>query len=145
MPLWSDALQDWLVARYRHAMPILEELADYAITQGVKVAIEPVRTGTSGSQFISDLLVILKRRYQCSGGRLHRHRPGCHRQRQCGHARPQMKRLLDAGRLHYVHLSAPIAARSRIAGYRGVSFWSLCLKASKAPIWWKSSMRFRRF
>lgn len=41
-PIWSDALQEWLVPRYRLARPIIERLGEYAASKGVKVAIEPV-------------------------------------------------------------------------------------------------------
>jgi len=108
VPLWSDALQDWLVARYRHAMPILEELADYALSQGVKVAIEPVaHWETPAPNLLSDLLVILKGVPSSQVG-------GCIDTAQVvigsdnvdTHIRG-MKQLLDAGQLHYVHLSAP--------------------------------------
>lgn len=40
--LWSDALQDWVPARYQRARPVIEELADYAQQRGVEIAIEPV-------------------------------------------------------------------------------------------------------
>src|SRR5262249_37500401 len=41
-PIWSNALQEWVVPRYRNAQPILERLGEHAAGQGVKVAIEPV-------------------------------------------------------------------------------------------------------
>ena len=42
-PIWSDALQDWMKSRYLAALPIFEELAEFASTKGVKLAIEPVK------------------------------------------------------------------------------------------------------
>jgi sugar phosphate isomerase/epimerase len=42
-PLWSDALLDWMEARYRAALPILEEVAEYAVKKRVILAIEPVK------------------------------------------------------------------------------------------------------
>jgi D-psicose/D-tagatose/L-ribulose 3-epimerase len=41
-PIWSDDLHDWLEARYSNANPIIEQLGQYAAQQGIKVAIEPV-------------------------------------------------------------------------------------------------------
>jgi D-psicose/D-tagatose/L-ribulose 3-epimerase len=41
-PIWSDALQEWAVARYGRAQPILNELGQYAGERGVSLAIEPV-------------------------------------------------------------------------------------------------------
>lgn len=40
--IWSDALQDSVVTRYRNAQSILEFLGQYAADQAVKIAIEPV-------------------------------------------------------------------------------------------------------
>jgi D-psicose/D-tagatose/L-ribulose 3-epimerase len=40
--IWSDALQDWAVAGYQAAQPVLQELSEYAAERGVKLAIEPV-------------------------------------------------------------------------------------------------------
>lgn len=41
-PIWSDDLQEWLQIHYHNAKPTLEELADYAESRKVKLAIEPV-------------------------------------------------------------------------------------------------------
>ncbi len=107
-PIWSDALQEWLAARYRNAEPVLEALSEHAVTQNVKVAIEPVdHWETPAPNMVSDVLRFLD-----------------------GVANPQMgvcvdsahvvlgsdgpatftkniELALDAGWLHYVHLSAP--------------------------------------
>jgi sugar phosphate isomerase/epimerase len=107
-PIWSDSLQDWLVARYRNAMPVLEALAEYAARQGVKVAIEPVgHWETTAPNLVSDLLRFLEGVQNAQVGacpdsaqvvlgsdNLDVHTSG-------------MKQLIEAGRLHYVHLSAP--------------------------------------
>lgn len=42
-PIWSDALQDWIRGRFENARPVLEELANYAAANGVKLALEPVK------------------------------------------------------------------------------------------------------
>lgn len=43
-PIWSDALQDWMTARYLAARSVFAELAEYASTKRVKLAIEPVKS-----------------------------------------------------------------------------------------------------
>jgi|GEM_PF-525794 len=59
-PLWSDALQDWMVARYQAAQPIIEELAVYAQQKHVKLAIEPVKNWeTPPPNMVSDVLNFL--------------------------------------------------------------------------------------
>ncbi|MGV1007192.1 MAG: sugar phosphate isomerase/epimerase family protein [Dermatophilaceae bacterium] len=42
--IWSDALQDWMTPRYRAARPVFQELAEYAATKQVKLALEPVKS-----------------------------------------------------------------------------------------------------
>jgi sugar phosphate isomerase/epimerase len=60
-PLWSDALQDWLVDRYETARPVIAELADYAGSKGVKLAIEPVdHWETAAPNMVSEVLDFLK-------------------------------------------------------------------------------------
>jgi D-psicose/D-tagatose/L-ribulose 3-epimerase len=59
-PVWSDALQDWLRPRYRHAQPILDELGEYAAGKGVKLAIEPVdHWETPAPNMVGDVLRFL--------------------------------------------------------------------------------------
>jgi sugar phosphate isomerase/epimerase len=108
MPLWSDALQDWLVARYCNAMPVLEELGDYAAKQGVKVAIEPVgHWETPAPNLLSDLLGFLKGVPNIQVG-------GCVDTAQVVIGSDNVethvhgiRQLFNAKRLHYIHLSAP--------------------------------------
>ncbi len=42
MPIWSDALQEWVKPGYERAQPIIAELGEYAAERGVTVGIEPV-------------------------------------------------------------------------------------------------------
>jgi sugar phosphate isomerase/epimerase len=42
LPIWSDALQDWVRPGYARAQEIIAELAEYAGERGVTVGIEPV-------------------------------------------------------------------------------------------------------
>ena len=59
-PIWSDSLQDWLQPRFLAARPHMQELAEYASTKGVKLAIEPVKSWeTPGPNTVSDVLDFL--------------------------------------------------------------------------------------
>jgi sugar phosphate isomerase/epimerase len=59
-PIWSDALQDWMKPRYEAARSTLQELTEYASTQGVKLAIEPVKSWeTPGPNMVSEVLDFL--------------------------------------------------------------------------------------
>ena len=108
VPLWSDALQDWLVGRYENAKPVLEKLGDHAARQGVKIAIEPVgHWETPAPNLLSDLQLFLKDVPNIQLG-------GCVDTAQVvigsdnveTHTRG-IRQLFDEKRLHYVHLSAP--------------------------------------
>lgn len=46
-PIWSDALQDWMKPRYLAARAIFADLAEYAATKNVKLAIEPIKSWES--------------------------------------------------------------------------------------------------
>jgi len=46
-PIWSDALQDWMKPRYLAARSLFRELAGYAATKKVKLAIEPIKSWES--------------------------------------------------------------------------------------------------
>jgi len=59
-PIWSDALLDWMEARYRAAQPIIEELAEYALQKRVILAIEPVKNWeTPPPNMVSEVLNFL--------------------------------------------------------------------------------------
>jgi sugar phosphate isomerase/epimerase len=60
-PIWSDALQQWLAPRYQNALPIIEELGEYAASQGVKLAIEPVdHWETPAPNMVADVMRFLE-------------------------------------------------------------------------------------
>jgi sugar phosphate isomerase/epimerase/glyoxylase-like metal-dependent hydrolase (beta-lactamase superfamily II) len=60
-PLWSDALQDWMASRYRAARSIFQELAEYAVKKGVKLALEPVKNWeTPPPNMVSEALDFLE-------------------------------------------------------------------------------------
>jgi sugar phosphate isomerase/epimerase len=59
-PIWSDALLDWMKARYRAARPIIEDLAEHAFKNRVKLAIEPVKSWeTPPPNMVSEVLNFL--------------------------------------------------------------------------------------
>jgi len=59
-PIWSDALQDWMQTRYLAARSIFQDLAEYASTRGVKLAIEPVKSWeTPAPTMVSEVLDFL--------------------------------------------------------------------------------------
>lgn len=107
-PIWSDALLDWMKSRYHAARSVFEDLAAYAETQKVKLAIEPVKSWeTPPPNMVSEVLDFLD-------GLEHRH---------CGVTidtaqvvmesqgpsvfRDNVARAARQDRLYYVHLSAP--------------------------------------
>ena len=58
--IWSDALQDWMAARYATARSTFAELVDYAVGKDVKLAIEPVKSWeTPGPNMVSEVLDFL--------------------------------------------------------------------------------------
>ncbi len=60
-PIWSDALQDWLEPRYRHARPVMDQLGEYAATRNVRLGIEPVdHWETPAPNMVGDVLSFLE-------------------------------------------------------------------------------------
>ena len=107
-PIWSDSLQDWLAPRYRNAQPIIEELGDYAAEQGVSLAIEPVdHWETPGPNMVQDVTRFLE-------GVASQQVGVCVDSAHVvlGSDGPEefnssINGLIKAGRLNYVHISAP--------------------------------------
>jgi sugar phosphate isomerase/epimerase len=59
-PIWSDALQDWMEPRYAAARSVFQDLAEYASTRQVKLAIEPVKSWeTPPPNMVSEVLDFL--------------------------------------------------------------------------------------
>lgn len=59
-PIWSDALQDWMKPRYQAALPVFQDLAEYAAAREVKVAIEPIKSWeTPPPNMVSEVLDFL--------------------------------------------------------------------------------------
>lgn len=42
-PMWSDTLLNWMEGRYKNALPIIREVAEYARDKKVTLAVEPVK------------------------------------------------------------------------------------------------------
>lgn len=107
-PLWSDALQDWLLPRYQNAQPIIEQLGEYAAEQGINLAIEPVdHWETPGPNMVTDVANFLE-------GVASPHVGACV---DSAHVvlssdgpeafNRSIDSLIKDGRLHAVHISAP--------------------------------------
>jgi sugar phosphate isomerase/epimerase len=68
-PIWSDALQDWMRPRFQAAHSVFRELAEYAATKGVKLAIEPVKSWeTPPPNMVSEVLDFLDGPESLPGG-----------------------------------------------------------------------------
>jgi D-psicose/D-tagatose/L-ribulose 3-epimerase len=60
-PIWSDALQDWVVSRYGNAQQVIEELSEHAAAQNVNIAIEPVdHWETAPPNLVGEVLAFLE-------------------------------------------------------------------------------------
>jgi D-psicose/D-tagatose/L-ribulose 3-epimerase len=107
-PIWSDALQEWAIARYANAQPVLEELALYAQARDVKLAIEPVdHWETPAPNMVSEVMGLLdgvsSRQVGVCIDSAHVVLGGDGPAAYSAAAR----QAVDEGRLHYVHISAP--------------------------------------
>jgi sugar phosphate isomerase/epimerase len=107
-PIWSDALQDWVLSRYRNAQPVIEELGKHAAAQGVKVAIEPVDHWETGPpNLVGEVMSFLDKVQNPQVGVcidsahvvLGSDGPAAFSR--------QVHDALARQRLHYVHISAP--------------------------------------
>jgi sugar phosphate isomerase/epimerase len=106
--IWSDALQEWVVPRYRHAQPILDEVGDYARARGVKVAIEPVdHWETPAPNMVGDVLDFLDGvRSRQAGVCIDSAHVVMGSDGPAAFAR-DVRRASEAGRIHSVHVSPP--------------------------------------
>jgi sugar phosphate isomerase/epimerase len=106
-PLWSDTLQDWLKPRYENAKPVLAELADYAETLGVKVAIEPVcHWEIPGLNLVGETTDFVNAMNKQIGLCIDSAQVVLGSEGLSA-SQAVATRLLDEGRLHSVHISAP--------------------------------------
>jgi sugar phosphate isomerase/epimerase len=106
--IWSDALQDWMKPRYLAARSIFQELAEYASTKGVKLAIEPVKNWEMPPpNMVSEVLDFLDSVETSSCGvtldtaqvQMESQGPTIFKQ--------NVARAVQKNRLSYVHISAP--------------------------------------
>ena len=108
-PIWSDALQDWMKRRFHAARAVFEELAEYAAAQGVKLAVEPVKSWeTPPPNMVSEALDFLDTLGNAHGAGVTIDTAQVVMESQ-GPAvfRDNVARAARQGRLHYVHISAP--------------------------------------
>ncbi|NKE59994.1 sugar phosphate isomerase/epimerase [Lentzea sp. PSKA42] len=107
-PIWSDALLDWMKSRYHAAHSVFEDLAVYAATQEVKLAIEPVKSWeTPPPNMVSEVLDFLDGfdHWQC-GVTIDTAQVVMESQGPSVF-RDNVARAARQDRLYYVHLSAP--------------------------------------
>lgn len=108
-PLWSDSLQDWMKQRYQAALSVFSDLAEYADTKKVKLAIEPVKSWeTPPPNMISEVLDFLDDLKTA---------PRCGVTLDTAHVvmesqgpkifKNNVARAAEKERLYYVHISAP--------------------------------------
>jgi sugar phosphate isomerase/epimerase len=107
--IWSDGLRDWMMDRYSAARSVFQDLAAYASTKDVKLAIEPVKSWeTPPPNMVSEALDFLD---------------GVASPDPCGLTidtaqvvmesqgpkifRKNVARAVQKNRLFYVHISAP--------------------------------------
>jgi sugar phosphate isomerase/epimerase len=107
-PIWSDALQDWLEPRYLAARPHIQELAEYASTKGVKLAIEPVKSWeTPGPNSVSAVLDFLDGVESTQCGVLIDTAQVVMESEGPSTFRDNVARAAQQNRLYSVHISAP--------------------------------------
>jgi sugar phosphate isomerase/epimerase len=106
--LWSDALQDWMVPRFRAAHGVYAELADYAAAKGVRLAVEPVKSWeTPPPNMVSEVLDFLDGPEPLPGGVTIDTAQVVMESQGPAVFRRNVARAARQDRLLYVHLSAP--------------------------------------
>jgi sugar phosphate isomerase/epimerase len=107
-PIWSDALQDWMKPRYHAAHAVFAELADYAAAQGVRLAIEPVKSWeTPPPNMVSEVLDFLDGSDPLPGGVTIDTAQVVMESQGPAIFRRNVARAVRQDRLFYVHISAP--------------------------------------
>ena len=106
--IWSDALQDWMKPRFYAARSAYEELADYAATQEVKLAIEPVKSWeTPPPNMVSEVLDFLDGLEHPQGGVTIDTAQVVMESQGPSVFKDNVARAARQGQLYYVHISAP--------------------------------------
>lgn len=107
-PIWSDALQDWMKPRFLAARPIYQELAEYASTKEVKLAIEPVKSWeTPPPNMVSEVLDFLDGDETLPGGVTVDTAQVVMESQGPAIFKRNVARAARQNRLLYVHISAP--------------------------------------
>ena len=107
-PMWSDALQDWMMSRYRAARNVFEELAEYAAAREVKLAIEPVKSWeTPPPNMVSEVLDFLEGLHHPQGGVTVDTAQIVMESQGPSVFKDNVARAVRQNRLYYVHISAP--------------------------------------
>jgi len=107
-PIWSDALQDWMKPRYLAARSIFQDLAEYASTKRVKLAIEPVKNWeTPGPTMVSEVLDFLDTIETSPCGVTLDTAQVLMESQGPTIFRKNVARAVRQNRLQYVHISAP--------------------------------------
>jgi len=107
-PLWSDALLDWMKSRYEAAQPIIEELAEFAHTKRVKLAIEPVKSWeTPSPNMVSEVLDFLDDVDKAACGVTIDTAQVLMESQGPKIFKENVERAVRDNRLNYVHISAP--------------------------------------
>lgn len=107
-PIWSDALQDWMKPRYHAARTVFEELSQYAADQGVKLAIEPVKSWeTPPPNMVSEALDFLDGLEHSRAGVTIDTAQVVLESKGPSVFKDNVARAVRTDRLYYVHISAP--------------------------------------
>lgn len=108
VPMWSDALLDWMKSRYEAAQPIIEELAEYALEKRVKLAIEPVKNWeTPPPNMVSEVLDFLDALKTTACGVTIDTAQVLMESQGPKVFKDNLSRAVEQDRLSYVHISAP--------------------------------------
>jgi sugar phosphate isomerase/epimerase len=106
--IWSDALQDWMKPRFYAARSAYEELADYAATQEVRLAIEPVKSWeTPPPNMVSEVLDFLDGLEHPQGGVTIDTAQVVMESQGPSVFKDNVARAARQDQLYYVHISAP--------------------------------------
>jgi sugar phosphate isomerase/epimerase len=106
--LWSRELSDWLAPGYERARPVIAELAEYAETRDVKLAIEPVdRWEQPAPNSPRDVLDFLEGVPSSNVGVCPDSAHVAMGDDGPAAFASDIERAADQGRLHYIHVSAP--------------------------------------
>lgn len=107
-PQWSDALQDWMAPRFAAARGTYLKLAEYAAAQGVRLALEPVKSWESPPpNMVSEALDFLDTLDGPGGGVTIDTAQVVMESQGPGAFCDDVARATAKDRLHYVHVSAP--------------------------------------